>query len=220
MIYIDILILAMIAIFILNRLRSVLGKKTGNEPDFVERITTRKDTSSETKPDLEINTKKTSKDLPIDYKENSSLNEKLNYIKQKDKTFNLKTFLDGAKKAFEYIIDSYINNNEKELSKLLSGQILGEYKKEIKKRTKSNEKLEIEIIELKEPIIKNVETNGNNARIHVEYKSQQIQVTKNKNDEIIEGDLNQILSIKEIWIFSKKLNSKSPIWALEEILDV
>ena len=61
MIYIDILILAMIAIFILNRLRSVLGKKTGNEPDFVERITTRKNTSSETKPDLEINTKK--KDL-------------------------------------------------------------------------------------------------------------------------------------------------------------
>ena len=220
MIYIDILILAMIAIFILNRLRSVLGKKTGNEPDFVERITTRKNTSSETKPDLEINTKKTLKDHPIDYKENSSLNEKLNYIKQKDKTFNLKIFLDGAKKAFEYIIDSYVNNKESELSKLLSGQILDEYKKEIKKRKKSNERLEIEIIELKEPVIKDVETKGNIARIHVEYKSQQIQVTKNQNDEVVEGDLNQILSIKEIWIFSKKLNSKSPIWALEEILDV
>ena len=220
MIYIDILILAMIAIFILNRLRSVLGKKTGNEPDFVERITTRKNTSNETKPDLEINTKKTLKDHPIDYKENSSLNEKLNYIKQNDKTFNLMTFLDGAKKAFEYIIDSYVNNKESELSKLLSGQILDEYKKEIKKRKKSNERLEIEIIELKEPVIKDVETNGNIARIHVEYKSQQIQVTKNQSDEIVEGDLNQILSIKEIWIFSKKLNSKSPIWALEEILDV
>ena len=54
----------------------------------------------------------------------------------------------------------------------------------------------------------------------MEYKSQQIQVTKNQSDEVVEGDLNQILSIKEIWIFSKKLNSKSPIWALEEILDV
>ena len=69
-------------------------------------------------------------------------------------------------------------------------------------------------------MIKDVETNGNIARIHVEYKSQQIQVTKNQSDEVVEGDLNQILSIKEIWIFSKKLNSKSPIWALEEILDV
>ena len=158
MIYIDILILAMIAIFILNRLRSVLGKKTGNEPDFVERITTRKNTSSETKPDLEINTKKSLKDHPIDYKENSSLNEKLNYIKQKDKTFNLKTFLDGAKKAFEYIIDSYVNNKESELSKLLSGQILDEYKKRLKKE-ENNVRLEIEIIELKEPVIKDVETN-------------------------------------------------------------
>ena len=219
MIYIDILILAMIAIFILNRLRSVLGKKTGNEPDFVERITTRKNTSSETKPDLEINTKKTLKDHPIDYKENSSLNEKLNYIKQKTKPSILRHFW-MEQKAFEYIIDSYVNNKESELSKLLSGQILDEYKKEIKKRKKSNERLEIEIIELKEPVIKDVETNGNIARIHVEYKSQQIQVTKNQSDEVVEGDLNQILSIKEIWIFSKKLNSKSPIWALEEILDV
>ena len=65
-------------------------------------------------------------------------------------------------------------------------------------------RLEIEIIELKEPVIKDVETNGNIARIHVEYKSQQIQVTKNQSDEVVEGDLNQILSIKEIWIFLKK----------------
>lgn len=219
MIYIDILILAMIAIFILNRLRSVLGKKTGNEPDFVERITSRKNQGNETKPDLEINTSEKKSDVLIDYKQNSSLNDKLNLIRQKDKTFNLKSFLNGANRAFEYIIDCYVKNKENELSKLLSSQMLTEYKKEIKNREKKKEKLEIQIIELKEPLMRDVNIDGNIAKIHIEYKSQQIQVTRDADDKIVDGDINQILSIKEIWVFSKKLNIKSPIWILEEILD-
>lgn len=219
MIYIDILILAMIAIFILNRLRSVLGKKTGNEPDFVERITSRKNQGNETKPDLEINTTEKKSNVLIDYKQNTSLNDKLNFIKQKDKTFNLTSFLNGANKAFEYIIDCYVNNKENELSKLLSTEMLAEYKKEIKNRKKKKEKLEIQIIELKEPLMKDVNINGNVANIQIEYKSQQIQVTRDAEDKIVDGDINQILSIKEIWVFSKKLNNKSPIWTLQEILD-
>ena len=50
--YIDILILAMIAVFIINRLRNVLGKKTGNESDLVEKFTQRKNTVSYTHPTL------------------------------------------------------------------------------------------------------------------------------------------------------------------------
>lgn len=219
MIYIDILILAMIAIFILNRLRSVLGKKTGNEPDFVERVSTRKENSVESKPDIETNTKIKDKELRINYKQNSSLNERLNQIKKIDKAFNLDMFINNSKRAFEFIIKSYVNNNEKELSKLLSKEILQDYKNEIRKREKNKERLEIEIIELKEPVIKKVSIDSNLAKIQVEYKSQQIQATYDINDKIIDGDVNQILSIKEVWIFSRKLNNKSPIWTLEEILD-
>ena len=219
MIYIDILILAMIAIFILNRLRSVLGKKTGNEPDFVERVSTRKENSVESKPDIETNTKIKDKELRINSKQNSSLNERLNQIKKIDKAFNLDMFINNSKRAFEFIIKSYVNNNEKELSKLLSKEILQDYKNEIRKREKNKERLEIEIIELKEPVIKKVSIDSNLAKIQVEYKSQQIQATYDINDKIIDGDVNQILSIKEVWIFSRKLNNKSPIWTLEEILD-
>lgn len=67
--------------------------------------------------------------------------------------------------------------------------------------------------------MKDVNINGNVANIQIEYKSQQIQVTRDAEDKIVDGDINQILSIKEIWVFSKKLNNKSPIWTLQEILD-
>ena len=49
------------------------------------------------------------------------------------------------------------------------------------------------------------------------FDSEQVQVTKNSNDEVIDGDNNQILQIKEIWTFSKNLKSKDPNWILEEI---
>ena len=94
------------------------------------------------------------------------------------------------------------------------------YKSEISKRKKKKHELQIEIIEIKEPVIIDVKVSSDNtAVISLEYSSQQIQVTRDFDKNLIDGDPNQILDIKEIWVFSKKLGKKSPIWTLEEILD-
>ncbi len=221
MIYIDILILAMIAIFILNRLRGVLGKKTGNETDIVNNLRARKEkVFSETQPDKEIRIKKEQKDLDIKYLKDPKLNDQLNVLKKIDKSFDLDEFLSGAKSAFEYIINTYVKDNETELEKFLSKKILNIYKKEILLRKKKKQKLQIEIIEIKEPVIKSVKVSSNDiATISLEYSSQQIQVTRDIDEKLIDGDPNQILDIKEVWVFSRKLRGKSPIWILEEILD-
>jgi len=222
MIYIDILILAMIAIFILNRLRGVLGKKTGHETDMVNNLKAkRKEVFSETQPDKEVKVKNRKKDSVIVYNTNPKINDQLNIIKKMESSFNLEEFLSGAKNAFEYIINTYVKNDEKELEKFLSKNILNIYKNEIALRKKRNHKIQIEIIEIKEPVIRNVKVSSNNtATISLEYTSQQIQVTRDIDNNLVEGDPNQILDIKEIWVFSRKLGGKSPIWTLEEISDV
>ena len=221
MIYIDILILAMIALFILNRLRGVLGKKTGNETDMASNLRAKREkVFSETKPDREIKKKVKKKDTPITYLKNTKLDDQLNIIKKIDDSFDIKDFLNGAKSAFEYIINTYVKNNDKELEKFLSKNILNIYKSEISKRKKKKHELQIEIIEIKEPVIIDVKVSSDNtAVISLEYSSQQIQVTRDFDKNLIDGDPNQILDIKEIWVFSKKLGKKSPIWTLEEILD-
>ena len=218
--YFDILILAMIAVFILNRLRGVLGKKTGNEEDIVSKLKLSKE-KLESSPD-EIITEKArlTTNKTINYKENVSINNELNNLKKLDKSFDLVEFIDGAKNAFEYILKSYSSDDYNSLKNFLSSSLLKEYKKEIDLRKKNKTKLEITIIGIKEPMIKNVKILDNKeALLSVQFESEQIQVSKDLNGKIIDGDDNQILTIQETWSFSKKLNTKSRIWILDEILE-
>ena len=218
--YIDILILAMIAVFIINRLRNVLGKKTGNENDIVEKFTQRKNAFNESEPDSVSNSKVTNlnndikKNLHSDKKINSVINE----ILKIDDKFEISSFCSGAKKAFEYILTEYSSNNLKALERLVSKNIYKAFADQVNLRAKNKEKLEITVISVKDPVIKSVTLEKKYvAYFKLLFDSEQVQVTKNSNDEVIDGDNNQILQIKEIWTFSKNLKSKDPNWILEEI---
>ena len=218
--YIDILILAMIAVFIINRLRNVLGKKTGNENDIVEKFTQRKSPYKESEPDS-ISDEKISnlnnnfkKKFHSDKKINSAINE----ILKIDSNFEISSFCDGAKKAFEFILTEYSNNNLKSLEKLVNKNIYKAFQNQINQRSKKREELSITVISVSNPEIKSVKFEKKNiAFIKLLFESEQVQITKNVKGDIIDGDNNQILQIKEFWTFSKNLKSKDPNWILEEI---
>ncbi len=218
--YIDILILAMIAVFIINRLRNVLGKKTGNESDIVEKFTQRKNAFNESEPDSVSNQKvaKLNNNVKKNHHSNKKINSVINEILKIDDKFEISTFCSGAKKAFEYILTEYSSNNLKALERLVSKNIYKAFEDQINMRAKNKEKLEITVISVKDPEIKSVNLEKKYiAYFKLLFDSEQVQVTKSSNDEVIDGDSNQILQIKEIWTFSKNLKSKDPNWILEEI---
>ena len=219
--FFDILILAMIAVFILNRLRNVLGKKTGNEKDISQNLNV-KTKLKETKPDRELNLKM-NKDLNkslYNLHEDRDINKALNAIKKIESSFELENFVDKAKKAFEYILNAYSANNLKNLKILLDEKIYQGYQKDIEKRIKKKENFEITIINIKEPIIKHAKVVDKKAQITLEYESEQIHLLKNSKGDIIEGDSNQILNISEQWTFSRELKSRNPNWKLLSISEV
>ena len=218
--YIDILILAMIAVFIINRLRNALGKKTGNESDIVEKFTQRKSAFNESEPDSVSNQKVSKlnnhvkKNLHSDKKINSAIND----ILKIDDKFEINSFCEGAKKAFEFILTEYSRNNLKALEKLVSKSIYKAFQDQINLRAKNKEELEITVISVKNPEIKSVNLEKKCiAYFKLLFNSEQVQITKNSKGEVIDGDNNQILQIKEIWTFSKNLKNKDPNWILEEI---
>ncbi len=219
--YIDILILAMIAIFIINRLRNVLGKKTGNESDIAEKFTQKKSDFKESEPDSISNLNKNlNNDSPKKktYHDDKKINNYINDIVKLDSNFEIDSFKDGAKKAFEFILAEYSKNQLKSLSKLTSRSIYDAFKNQITKRQKNGEVLEITVISVKSPEIKQVKLKDKKfAFIDLLFDSEQVQVTKNKKGDVVDGDSNQILSIKEIWTFSKNLKSDDPNWILEKI---
>ncbi len=218
--YIDILILAMIAIFIINRLRNTLGKKTGNEHDLADKFTRGKSDLKESTPDkvskesIEETNMENSRQI---FHENPGISSELSKIHKIDPSFKVDEFITGAKKAFEFIIDKYSDENIKPLKKLLSADIFKMFDKQISNRAKKNENLDVNIIGIKEAKIEGVSLKSNVASIKVKFSSEQVQIIKNDKGKIISGDGNQILSIVENWFFSKDLKRKDPNWILEKI---
>ena len=201
----------------------MLGKKTGNETDIVEKYNYKKNRLKETRPDKIVNSQssKEKSDNLIFLHENSKLNSVLNEIMKADKSFELQQFMRNAKNAFEFIINAYSNEKLKTLESLLEKNIYEAYKKEINSRIERKEDLDITIVGLEDPVLVDVKLKKSGrdriATMKLEYKSEQIHTIKNDKDKIVDGDANQILEIKENWTFVRKLNSKNPNWSLLEI---
>tara|TARA_B100000287_G_C20445492_1_gene707365 strand:- start:128 stop:814 length:687 start_codon:yes stop_codon:yes gene_type:complete len=219
--YIDILILAMIAVFIINRLRNVLGKKTGNESDIVEKFTQGKSTFNESTPDKTIKStkgSKTEKKSNENFHKDNKINDVLKIIYKFDLNFSTEDFILGAKRAFEYIIKNYSSGNAASIKKLLAPKMFDAFNLQINERNKKGDNLEITIISIEKPnLIKAEIFKKNFARIIVKFITEQVQVTKNTANEVIDGDNNQILNITENWSFIRNLKSKDPNWILEKI---
>ena len=220
--YFDILILAMIAVFILNRLRNVLGKKTGDEQNGSPKLHLKEKDYNESKPDNESykNLRDGKNDDLQHFHDDKNINIALNEIRKIENKFDMEDFLNKAKKAFEFILKAYSENNIKLLETLLEKDLFLEYKKDITSRVKKKELFEITMIGVEKPIIIDAKINNKDAQITLKYNSEQIHVTKNSAGKIIDGDINQILTIQEVWTFSRKLKSRNPNWSLQNISEV
>ena len=111
----------------------------------------------------------------------------------------------------------YSENDVSSLKPLLADDIFTSFSGQIKDRQKKKEKLGITILSIDEPEIIDVVLKKDNCSIKLEFKSQQVQTTKDSKDNVIEGNDNLILNITELWTFSKKISSKNPNWILEKI---
>lgn len=210
----------MIAVFIINRLRNSLGKKTGNESDIAQKFSQKPSKFTESNPDKET---EKAKKYPTDSKniilhENNSINEKLNRVVRLDPNFTVENFVDGAKKAFEYILVKYSEDDVKSLKPLLANEVFNNFSDQIEQRQSKKQKLGITILKIEDPEIIDVNIEKNKlCFIKLEFKSQQVQITKDSKNLIIDGNDNLILNIKELWTFSKELKNKNPNWVLEKI---
>ena len=196
--YIDIILLAMIAGFIILRLRSILGRKTGHEdrkiyPGFNER-----EFESLKKKKTE-NTKATSSNELIG-------EERENFLK-------------GAEIAYESIITSFAKGDKDKLKGLLSRDMTTSFEEAIKTREKNNIQSELTFIGMKETQLEKYEKIKTEIYATVKFVCEIISVKKDKNDKIVEGNPNKIKTVTDHWKFSKNIFSKNPNWYLCEIIN-
>tara|TARA_A100001011_G_scaffold291908_1_gene303545 strand:+ start:339 stop:920 length:582 start_codon:yes stop_codon:yes gene_type:complete len=185
--FFDIIIFAAIAGFIIYRLRSVLGKRTGFQKDL-----------SQNKPQQDKKTE-TKKEIP------SLLDNqlKLQEVYKKVTDFDHKQFIEGAKKAFEIIITSFNNGDKKNLKNLVSKDVYTAFEKAIdEKQNDPSSQFYSLIVES----IEDAKVDSDTISISINFISEQM----------LGDDEGKIVKNKDTWTFEKPINSSSPIWILTQ----
>ena len=192
--YLDIILLGMIAGFIILRLRSILGRKTGHESKVYPSFTEKKFT--------------------VPNKEAEPIKQNLNVLEGKEK----KDFLKGAEIAYESILTSFASGDLIKLRSLLSPNMFSNFSDAIKVRNKENIKSEFTFIGVKESSLEKYEKVKDNLFATVKFVAEVISVKKDKDNKVIEGNPDKIKFVTDNWKFTKNINNKSPNWYLSEII--
>ena len=191
--YIDIILLAMIAGFIILRLRSILGRKTGHEEKIYQDFT-------------EKNYQKFKESIDRKIKNDAKLDG-----------LDKEQFLKGAEIAYETIITSFAKGDKNKLKPLLTENMNDNFREVISKRESDGIVSELTFIGIKESQLEKYEKIKNNLFATVKFVSEIISVKK-KNGEIIEGNPDRIKTVTDHWKFSKNSITKNPNWYLSEIV--
>ena len=192
--YIDIILLAMIAGFIILRLRNILGRKTGHES--------------------KIYTDFNEKRFETINKQNINISEDKDVLEGQNK----KEFLKGAEIAYETIITSFAKGDKKKLEELLTKQMSNNFYQAIEERNRLKISSDLTFIGIKESNLEKYEKVKTNLFATVKFVSEIISVKKDSNNKIIEGNPDRIKTVTDHWKFTKNAFSKSPNWYLAEII--
>ena len=199
--YIDILIFGIIAVFLIYRLKNILGTKTGFEKSNINEKT----------QDKQFNNVVSLKS------EKNDLNSKeLNDILNVDPNFNINDFLSGSKNFFKMVLESFVSGNLENIKNFTKPSVLKSFKTAIDERNSEQETLIIDLKSIKENKITKAKITRSSIKLNVIFETFQVRALLDKNDKIIDGDNEKEILVKDEWVFEKKVNDNNPNWTLVE----
>jgi predicted lipid-binding transport protein (Tim44 family) len=205
----DILLFAGVAGFLLFRLRSVLGRRTGNErrrPDpFAPRPVAPPPSSSfgGAPPDMV-------QPAPVA----AIGTDGLAALRAADPSFNADAFLAGVRTAFEMIVKAFAAGDTATLQPLLSPDVFAAFSEAIRARQAAKEAHETKIVAIKVAVIEQVAVENANGLVTVKLVTDQINATRAADGSVVEGDADKAIEKTDFWTFSRPLRSRNPNWIL------
>ncbi len=203
--YFDILIFGVIAVFLILRLKNILGTKT--------------DTHNQ-----DINKKETSKNfsniIPLKAKKNNGDLKEIEKILKADPQFQVDEFLSGSTTFFKMVLESFANGNVENIAQYLKPSVLKSFKIAINERLNEKETEIIELNSIQKNEIRSVSITKTSIKISVLFETFQVRALMNKDSKVIDGDKDNEILVKDEWVFERKINSKNPNWILIETKSV
>ena len=211
---IDLILFAMVAAFLVLRLRSVLGKRQGFErppqtPGVPDARTARAEgVAEEIAPARSASGAR--RTLPA---MQSPVGQSISRIVAADPSFDPNGFLDGAEGAFRMIVGAFAQGDRQTLRALLSDETYSGFEQAVAGRETAGESQRTEIRSMHELALEGAELRGSVADVTVRFVSDQVNMTNGRGGEIVAGS-DAVTEVIDIWTFQRDLSAKDPTWKL------
>ncbi len=209
---IQLLVLAGIAIFLILRLRGVLGTREGYEKPAV----TRPDSDRRRKPEFDVIEGGPDLDITDHVAEDSDNAKALAAMKRVDPTFNVGEFLGGARGAYEMILMAFEKGDLDTVVPFISEDVYEAFATVVDDRQRKGLSIEANFIGISDMSLVEAEFDEatNDADISVRFKSEMTSVVRDNAGDVIEGSDTEIKRQRDVWTFSRKMDSEDPNWRL------
>lgn len=213
--FIDIIFFAMVAAFLVLRLRSVLGRRTGHEQPRPDGLGRNGEPVSNGDNVIELpDRRRVIPEGPEDPYTGTAVGAGLTQIRLADSAFDSRQFIQGARGAFEFILGAYAAGDVKSLKPLLKSDVLGNFQHAIEARLRAGETLESELIGIKSADLLEAGMQGRDAVVTVKFVSEQVNAVRSATGDVLEGDSNRVTEVVDVWTFSRDTKSRDPNWQL------
>jgi predicted lipid-binding transport protein (Tim44 family) len=225
------LIFIVLAIFVVWRLRSVLGQKTGSEQPPLDPISRRDPPLRPNAPSADqdnvvrlpgTNGARPTVDATATAAERwkgfaepgTPMARALDEIARAEPNFDAGTFIEGAQAAYEMIVSAFAQGDRKILKDLLSREVYEGFERAITEREQRGEKVETTFVSVDKAEISGADVQGKTAQLSLRFLSKLITVTRDAADHVVDGSPDTVVDVTDVWTFERVLGSRDPNWKL------
>jgi len=209
---IDLILFGMIAAFLVLRLKSILGKRTGYErpPQPIQPRQAPIIEGRAEPPPMQTAPATPKRTVPEPV---SALGQTLAQMKTIDRNFEPSAFLDGAEKAFQMIVRAFATGDRATLKPLLGEETWHAFDLAISEREKAGQTHVTDVKAIHGVTIESAELKGTVASIAVRIVSDQVNMTHTQSGQVVVGT-DAVTEITDVWTFERDLAQPNPIWHL------
>ncbi|MBI4725476.1 MAG: Tim44 domain-containing protein [Rhodomicrobium sp.] len=222
----NILLLA-VAVVIFLRLRSVLGRRTGNERPRLDPYAARDAATPNERDNNVITLPRADTRAPAAEAPGSSIDERigslppesralepLRAIAAADPKFETDAFLKGAKAAYETIVTAYAHGDRDTLRNLLAPEVYDSFSSIINEREARGEMAEFSFVGIASASIIDASLEGRMAHVTVRFVSELVTAVRDRAGNVVEGDLKAVRQVTDVWTYARDVKSPNPNWRL------
>jgi len=209
-----IVILALVALFIGLRLYSVLGERTGHEQQPIL-----KPADPEAMVEQRVNQQPVAQPAAADAGDMAFLptaGPGVRALLAAEPTFDVARFLEGAKSAYQIVLDSYWKGEASGLRPYVDDHVFETFNSAIEQREKDGLVLDNRLVQVEQALITAASADHGLAVVTVRFEADIAAVTRNKDGEVVAGSMSDAVQTRDLWTFRRQIGSRDPNWLLIE----